>query len=145
MKKLTNLFLTMMVLVLAGCANNNDVVEVDSNAVGRLQTYKTGVISSIKHVVIKDDGDGSTIGMISGAVLGAVLFKGSAGAVAAVAGGVAGHYAGKDLGKSNGQELTVALDGGGSVVTITKGHKFEDGQHVRIVMEGNKVTEVDHN
>lgn len=146
MKKLTNLFLTIMVVVLAGCAHySNDVAEVDSDSVGVLETYKTGRISSIKHVVIKDDGTGSTIGAISGAVLGAVLFKGGAGAVAAVGGGVAGYYAGKDLGKSNAQELTIKLDSGDTVVTITKGHKFEDGQHVRIVMNGDKVAEVDHN
>jgi outer membrane lipoprotein SlyB len=145
MKKLINFLLTITVVTLAGCSNNYGTAEVDADSVGNLETYKTGIISSIKHVVIKDDGTGRTIGAVTGAVLGAVLFKGAAGAVAAVGGGVAGYYAGKDLGKSNGQELTITLDSGGSVVTITKGHKFAEGQHVRIVMEGDKVTEVDHN
>jgi outer membrane lipoprotein SlyB len=145
MKKLTHLFLITMVVVLAGCSNYGGA-KVDSDSVGRLETTKLGIITSIRHVVIKDDGTGRTIGVVAGAVLGAVLFKGPTGsALGAVAGGVGGYYAGKDLGKSNGQELIIMLDDGGSVTTITKGHKFEDGQHVRIVMDGNKVTEVDHN
>lgn len=144
MNKLIIIFFSITTLTLAACASNG-INEVDPGATEYLMGYKDGVVTEIKPVVIKDTGTGSFLGAITGAVIGSTIGGGNGSALSTLGGGLLGAYAGNEAGKSNAQELTVELNNGNSVITVTKGKKFSVGQHVRIVTEGDRVVSVEHN
>lgn len=142
MKKISSLFL-IAVILLTGCATQG-VSEVNPEATGYLMRSESGIIESIKPVVIKDTGTGSFLGAITGAVLGSTIGRGRGNTLATLGGGLLGAYAGNQVGKANAQELDVDLDSGSHVVVIAKGDKFSVGQHVKIVLRGDRVVSVEH-
>jgi len=144
MNKLIIIFLTITTLTLGACASDG-INEVNPDSTEYLMNYKDGIVTEIKPVVIKDTGTGGFLGAITGAVIGSTMGEGRGSALTTLGGGLLGAYAGNEAGKTNAQELTVELNNGSSVITITKGQKFSTGQHVRIVMENNRVVSVEHN
>ena len=144
MNKLIIILFSITTLTLAACASNG-INEVNPGATEYLMNYKDGIVSEIKPVVIKDAGTGGFLGAITGAVIGSTMGGGRGSALTTLGGGLLGAYTGNEAGKSNAQELTVKLNNGDSVITITKGQKFSVGQHVRIVTEDNRVVSVEHN
>ncbi len=132
-----------LALVFVGCAQPG-VQEVGAGATNYVLNYETGTIVSIRSVVIKDNGTGTFIGGLIGAVLGSTMGRGRGSALTTLAGGLAGAYAGNQIGKANAQELTVQLDGSeATIVAITKGMKYYTGEHIRIVKRDRKIIRVE--
>ena len=129
-------------LFLSGCATRG-VNEIDPSAVNYELSYQVGTIESLKPVVIKDNGTGTFVGAITGAVLGSLVGKGRGNTLATLAGGLGGAYAGNQLGKANALELSVLLDDGRRVVVIAKGKDFYKGERVRIVKRNGRVYSVE--
>jgi outer membrane lipoprotein SlyB len=130
-------------LVFSGCATNQGP-EYDGNSYAQIKTIETGVVIKNKPVVISDNGTGKFLGAIIGAVVGSTFGSGNGSTLMALGGGVGGYYAGKEVGKANGNELTVELDDGRTVVVVVKGNKFKTGDRVEIIKDGNKVAQVDY-
>ncbi len=129
-------------LFFGGCATRG-LQEMDANAVNYEMSYEVGIVKHIKPVVIKDNGTGTFLGAIAGAVLGSLVGEGRGNTLATLAGGVGGAYAGNQVGKANAQELSVTLDNGGNVVVLAKGKKFYVNQRVRIVKHDGRVYSVE--
>lgn len=137
MKKVL-LLVGIIAIIFSGCTKMYNSNEVSLSNVNKIYTYKSGVVTKVKGVVIKDDGSGSMIGAVTGVVLGSLIGEGKGNALATLAGGLSGFYVGKELGKANGKELYVKLDDGREVVIIVKGVDINVGDRVRVVMDGNK-------
>jgi len=141
--KLTILFLSITFLTLGACATNGGN-EVESGSSAYLMQAKSGIITEIKPVVIKDSGTGTFVGALTGAALGSTIGGGRGRTLTALGGGLAGAYAGREIGKANAQQLMVKLDSGNSVVVIAKGKSFAVGEEVKIITNGNQVVTVEH-
>jgi len=139
-----NFLVTVLVgsLFLGGCAARG-VNEVDPNAVNYELSYQVGTIESIKPVVIKDNGTGTFVGALTGAVLGSLVGKGRGNTLATLGGGLGGAYAGNQLGKANALELSVLLEDGRRIVVIAKGKNFYKGQRIRVVKHAGRVYSVE--
>ncbi len=119
--KIFKILLVSLVLLFAGCAQQG-LQEVEPGATNRIMYYETGTIASIKPVAIKDNGNGTFIGGLVGAVLGSVVGRGRGSVLASLAGGLGGAYVGNQIAKANAQELTIQPDNGGEdIVVVTKG------------------------
>lgn len=129
-------------LFLNGCAARG-VNEIDPSAVNYELTYQVGTVESLRPVVIKDNGTGTFIGAITGAVLGSLVGKGRGNTLATLAGGLGGAYAGDQVGKANALELSVLLDDGRRIVVIAKGKNFYKGERVRVVKHNGRVYSVE--
>jgi len=137
MKKVL-LLVGIIAIVFSGCAKLYNSNEVSLSNLNKIYTYKNGVVTKVRGVVIRDDGSGTMIGAATGVVLGSLIGKGKGNALAKLAGGLSGFYVGQELGKANGKELYVKLDDGREVVIIVKGVDINVGDRVRVVMDGNK-------
>ena len=129
-------------LFLSGCATRG-VNEVDPNAVNYELSYQVGTVESIRPVVIKDNGTGTFVGAITGAVLGSLVGRGRGNTLATLAGGLGGAYAGNQVGKANALELSVLLDNGRRIVVIAKGKDFYKGERIRVVKHAGRVYSVE--
>ena len=142
MKKFYLYIFTGVLLIFSGCAQPG-LEEVDSSSTHYVAHYQTGTIVSIKRVAIKDNGTGTFLGGLIGAVLGSTVGRGRGSVLASLGGGLAGAYVGNQVGKANAQELTIDLDNGEHVVVITKGLKHFIGEHIRIVKRGGRIISVE--
>jgi outer membrane lipoprotein SlyB len=129
------------VLLITGCATTNGP-EYDGTSYQEIKTYEIGTVEGIRKVSISDNGTGTFIGALVGAVVGSTVGQGNGSVLASLAGGLGGAYVGKQAGKSNAQELSVQLDNGENVVVVAKGDKFQIGDKVKIIKDGNKVDQV---
>ncbi len=142
--KFFKIFIFAAAIVLSGCAQRG-AIEVGPNATNYIMNFETGKVIAIRPVVIKDNGAGTFIGAITGAVLGSMIGRGNGTTLATLAGGLGGAYAGNQLGKANAQELTIKLTKNGTdVVTVVKGQEFYVGERVRIVKKyGRRISSVE--
>jgi len=129
-------------IMLGGCANTFSAPTVSQDDAKRVMSYETGTVKSVRNVIIKDNGAGTLLGAVTGAVLGHMVGGGRGKDLATLGGGLVGAYAGSQAGSANAQELTVHLDKGGDVVVIAKGVRFSAGSRVKIVNDGGKVVSV---
>ena len=130
-------------VLFTGCTqlyNSNEVALSDVNVI---YTYKTGVVESVKKVIIKDDGSGVMTGAVAGTVLGSLFGKGKGNVLTTLLGGVSGAYIGYEAGKANGEELYIKLDDGRNIVAIVKGINIKAGDKVRVVLDGNRIIRVE--
>ena len=130
-------------IIFSGCTKMYNSNEVSLSDLNRVYTYKSGIVTKVRGVVIRDDGSGSMIGVVAGTVLGSFLGKGKGNTLATLAGGLTGVYAGNELGKANGKELYIHLDDGREIVTIVKGVEINVGDKVRVIMDGNRIIRVE--
>lgn len=142
MKKVL-LLVGIIAIIFSGCTKMYNSNEVSLSNLNKIYTYKNGVVTKVRGVVIRDDGSGTMIGAATGVVLGSLIGEGKGNALATLAGGLSGFYVGKELGKANGKELYIKLDDGREVVIIVKGVDINVGDRVRVVMDGNKIIRVD--
>lgn len=142
MRKVLSIVLAAGLLLLSGCAARGEQ-EISPNAVNYEMSYQVGDIEHINPVIVKDDGTGTFLGAITGAVLGSMVGKGNGNTLATLLGGLGGMYAGDQAGKSNAQELSVALRNGRHVVVVAKGNNFQVGERVRIVKHNGVVYSVE--
>jgi len=136
-------FYLFMVLVFTGCTqmyNSNEVSVSDAN---RVYTYKTGVVQSVRQVVMKDNGSGVLSGAFIGSVLGGLFGKGSGNTLSSLAGTLGGAYAGHEMDKAYAQELFIKLESGQEIVTVVKGVNLRPGDRVRVIFSGRKILRVE--
>ena len=127
------------IVLFTGCTQMYNSNEVALNDVNVMYTYKTGVVTDVKKVIIKDDGSGAMTGAITGTVLGSLFGKGKGNVLTTLLGGLSGAYAGYELDKANGEELYIKLDDGRNIVAVVKGVNIQKGDRVRVVVEGNRI------
>lgn len=136
------LFIAVLVLF-SGCAKMYNSNEVSINEAGYVYTYKTGVVESVKKVVLKGEGDGVSAGVMTGTVLGSLFGKGKGNVLATLLGGLGGAYAGAELDKANGEELFIKLEDGRDIVVYVRGVDIQKGDRVRVILNGSKVIRVE--
>jgi len=130
------------ILLFSGCATNTGP-EYDGKNYNQIKKYEIGTVIKSRPVVITDDGSGKFFGALVGTVLGSLVGRSSGKTLAMLGGGIGGYYAGGEIAKANGEELTVELDNGENIVVVIKGNRFNAGDRVKIIKDGNKVAEVD--
>jgi outer membrane lipoprotein SlyB len=135
--------MSIIILVFTSCATNTGP-EYSASSYNEIKTIKYGVILDERGVVIKDNGLGTFLGAISGAVLGSLVGSASGKTLATLGGGLAGMYVGDKAGEANAEELTVKLDDGESVVVVAKGDNYKVGDRVKIITDGNRVAAVEN-
>jgi len=124
-----------------GCAQRN-APEYSGVTYQQIKRYEIGKVEAIRPVVISDNGKGTFLGALVGAVLGSTVGRGNGNTLATLAGGLGGAYVGSEANRANAQELSVRLDNGEHIVVVTKGDKFLVGDRVKIIKEGNRVDQV---
>jgi outer membrane lipoprotein SlyB len=135
--------LGLSAVLFTGCTqlyNSNEVALSDVNVI---YTYKTGVVESVKKVIIKDDGSGVMTGAVAGTVLGSLFGNGKGNVLTTLLGGLTGAYIGYEADKANGEELYIKLDDGRNIVAIVKGINIKAGDKVRVVLDGNRIIRVE--
>jgi outer membrane lipoprotein SlyB len=142
MKK-TLMALGLGAVLFTGCTQMYNSNEVALNDVNVMYTYKTGVVTGVKKVIIKDNGTGVMTGAITGTVLGSLLGNGKGNVLTTLIGGLGGAYAGYEADKANGEELYIKLDSGKNIVAIVKGVNIQPGDKVRIVINGRRIIRVE--
>jgi len=142
--KLKNIIVAMFSLCLLSACATNGVPEVNPEAVNYEMTYQEGVITQVKHVMIKDNGNGTFLGAAIGAVLGSMFGQGNGNGLSMLGGGLGGAYVGNQIGKENAQELYVQLKDNRHIVVIAKGKRFIVGEKIRVVNRDGVVFRVEH-
>jgi outer membrane lipoprotein SlyB len=120
--------------------NSNDVDLYNTNGI---YTHKTGTITDVRYVTIRDDGSGTFLGTVVGSVLGSMIGHGKGKTLATLGGGLAGAYAGNRLDRANGEELFIHLNDGRDIATVVKGVVFRPGEKVRVVFNGSKILRIE--
>jgi len=136
------LVLFVSLLVFGGCARD-DVPEYDGRSYQQIKRYDIGEVTSVRPVVISDNGTGKFLGALIGGVVGYTIGGGDGKTLASLGGGLLGGYAGKEIGRANASELSVRLDRGENVVVVVKGQNIKVGDRVKIIKDGNKVAQVE--
>ena len=135
------LIVSIAMMFLSGCASS-DGPEYDGSTYQQIKSYEIGKVEGIRHVVVSDNGTGTFLGALTGAILGSTVGNGNGSTLAALAGGLGGMYVGSQVNKANAQELSVKLENGEHIVVIAKGKGFHVGDKVKIIKDGNKVDQV---
>jgi outer membrane lipoprotein SlyB len=143
MKEIILTTASVMMLVLGGCAQTGGIPEVDAQSTQYMMSSQSGIVTDVRAVVVKDEGNGSFLGAVTGGVIGSTMGGGRGSLLTTLAGGLIGMYAGNELGKSNAQELSVTLDSKEEVVVISKGTEFGIGSRVKIVKRNGRIFNVE--
>lgn len=140
-------------ILLSSCAQDSLTGDTYSRGeAGRAQSVQTGRITSIRPVKIEGGSQGgSLVGALAGGFLGSNIGGGraanTAGAVGgALVGSAIGSHAQQAASSRNGIEISVRLDGGGSlaiVQEVSPREPFYIGDRVRILGSGDR-TRVSH-
>ena len=113
------------------------------NDVNVMYSYETGIVTDVKKVIIKDDGSGEMTGAMTGTVFGGLFGNGKGSILTTLLGGLSGAYAGYVLDKANGEELYIKLNDGRNIVAIVKGVNIQEGDKVRVIINGNRIIRVE--
>jgi outer membrane lipoprotein SlyB len=140
-------------ILLSSCAQDSLTGDTYSRGeAGRAQSVQTGRITSIRPVKIEGGNQGGTlVGALAGGFLGSNIGGGraanTAGAVGgALVGSAIGSHAQQAASSRNGIEISVRLDGGGSlaiVQEVSPREPFYIGDRVRVLGSGDR-TRVSH-
>ncbi|HWU83668.1 MAG TPA: glycine zipper 2TM domain-containing protein [Methylophilaceae bacterium] len=150
MRHNTMIVITVVALLLGGCASSNSGSVYSRDEARRVQTVKTGVVESVRQV--KLEGTKSPVGTAGGAVVGGVagsqVGHGAGQAIAtvvgAIVGGIAGAAAEEGITRKDGIEITVKLDSGPLVAIVQEADEvFQPGEKVRLIESGG-TTRVSH-
>lgn len=145
MKRYQLLLVLLALAVLVGCTNKYNPNVYSGNQAMQADKISYGTITRINAVTIKDENTGVGLvgGGIAGGVLGSQIGGGSGRVVGAVGGALLGAAAGAlaedEFQKTDGVQITVRLDSGGSVsiVQAAEGSNFSVGQRVRVITSPN--------
>lgn len=140
-------------ILLSSCAQDSLTGDTYSRGeAGRAQSVQTGRITSIRPVKIEGANQGGAlVGALAGGFLGSNIGGGrasnTAGAVGgALVGSAIGSHAQQAASSRNGIEISVRLDGGGSLAIVQEVNPREPfyiGDRVRILGSGDR-TRVSH-
>jgi outer membrane lipoprotein SlyB len=134
--------LPAVAVAVVGCASRSSMPVYDRTQIGQVVSEQKGEVVSVRDVLIKGQttqagstGAGARIG--SAAVTGAILGAPER-AVAAVVGSMAGSAAGARMDDRRGEEVTVMLEGGKTVVIVQEREAgvapLAAGEKVRVQM-----------
>jgi len=141
--------ITILLLILVGCASSRSGEVYSRDEARRAQTVQMGTVESVKSVQI--EGTKTPAGPVAGAVVGGVagstIGRGSGRALAtvlgAVAGGVAGSVVEEKATQKPGLEITVRLDGGRIISVVQEADvPFAAGDRVRVLTSADGTTRV---
>jgi outer membrane lipoprotein SlyB len=141
--------LLVLLAATAGCQSHPSNLPVYSaSEANQLRTSQMGTVDSVRAVIIQgDEGVKTSIGQSVGGSLGRSVAMGGnpvtavAGAAGSVVGQIAGGAVQKNVASTEGQEITVALDDGTTVVIVQKNNPaYVGGERVKLVGSGSKVT-----
>jgi len=130
-------------LVFSGCTKLYNSNEVSLSETNKILSYETGIVTSVRNVVIKDDGSGAVTGALAGSVIGSLFGNGKGNILSTLLGTLSGAYVGYESDKANAQELFIKLDDGRNVVAIVKGVKIAPGDKVRLILDGGRIVRVE--
>lgn len=142
--------LAITLLLTTGCAPRG----YETRTVGQQMTVQSGVVQSVKEVVINNQGAGNALGAIVGAVAGGALGNQIGGGVGkdvatvagTVLGGVAGGSVGDQLDTQYGQEVIVQLNNGQTVATVLRINEttpmLAPGQAVNVFFSGSSISNI---
>ena len=128
-------------LIVGGCTFPSKSVTVPRSQVGMLQNVDLGRVVQVRTVEI--DGEKTLLGLTGGAALGGAAAYPGAGAntgdyvvqaAASVVGAIAGQAVEELATREQGQELTIVLDNGSTVVVVqeTDDGFFREGDRVQV-------------
>lgn len=147
------ILLLSTVLLLGACASGKSGDVYTRDQVRQVQTYKVGVIESVRDVRIEGTKSqiGSTAGTLIGGIAGSGASQGKTGQVAsvigAVVGGMAGAAAEESYTRENGFEFSITLEDGSHISVVQEksvnDETFKVGDKVRVI-ENAGVTRVTH-
>lgn len=132
-----------LALALSGCAGMGmGGGDYSRGQTQQVMTVKQGTVQSVRPVAIQGtkSGTGTLAGGLLGGALGSGIGRGTGRLVGAVGGAIVGGLAGsateEAATKQNGVEITVDLDGGGTVAVVQgadPGVAFGAGDRVRVL------------
>jgi outer membrane lipoprotein SlyB len=141
------------VLLLVACASGKSGDVYTRDQVRQVQTYKVGVIDSIRDVRI--EGTKSQVGTTAGTLIGGIAGSGASqgktgqvvGVIGAVVGGLVGAAAEEGYTRENGFEFAITLEDGSHISVVQEkavnDETFKAGDKVRVI-ENAGVTRVTH-
>ena len=142
--------LAMTLILTAGCAPKGYA----QSAVGQNMTVESGIVQSVKRVVVDNNGVGNTLGGIVGSVAGGAAgghVGGGTGQIVssvlgAAIGGVVGGTVGNNIDTDYGQEVIVKLNNGKTVATVLRINEtttaLSPGQAVNVFSSGGKISNI---
>ena len=147
------IFPLSIVLLLVACASGKSGDVYTRDQVRQVQTYKVGVIESVREVRI--EGTKSQVGTAAGTIVGGIAGSGAsqgktgqvAGVIGAVVGGMVGAAAEEGYTREDGLEFAIALEDGSHISVVQEksvnDETFKVGEKVRVI-ESAGVTRVTH-
>ena len=152
MKNMLLLFLLLATTGLAGCASSLSGDSYSRNEARTTQRVEYGIVEQLRPVKIEGTKTpiGSGAGAIVGGIAGSGIGSGKASKVMTVVGAVAGGMTGaaieEGVTRTQGVEITVKMNNGGSIAivqTLTPNARFTVGDRVRVISSGQS-TRVAH-
>jgi outer membrane lipoprotein SlyB len=145
MNKLISVVLIIFVSIFSGCTYKDNI---NQSNVGYTSQVVYGTITSVKDIIVDDNGDGQVLGAIAGGVIGNTMGQGNGRTLMTGLGAIIGAISGKKLNQSVGQELTILLDNGMEIATsvrITKEtpKSYREGDKVKIYYQRGKVKKIE--
>lgn len=128
-------------VLLTGCASNAAYETVPSATAGRSQSVSEGTVIGVRKVNIEGEAThvGHTSGTIGGAAVGQTVGRGSGRTLAtaggAIVGGIVGGQIEKAITAKVGQEITIELDDGYTIVVVQERTEpeFREGDRVSVL------------
>lgn len=133
----------------SGCASSTSGNVYSRETTRRAQEVQTGTVQSVDAVEIQGErsGVGAVAGGAAGGVAGSTIGRGSGSTLAAVGGALAGAAAGafaeEEITGAKGQEITVQLESGKTIVVVQEADtEFQPGDRVRVITAPDGTTRV---
>jgi len=124
-----------------GCASSNGSYYTKSD-INSYSTVKSGTVINVKRILLNDNGTGTLLGGIVGGVVGNQIGSGRGRTVATVAGALLGGAAGNKINETDGAKLTIRLDSGQIIETVTEDYSFRKGDRVKIEFQNGVLKKI---
>jgi outer membrane lipoprotein SlyB len=127
-------------LAVGGCASSRSSLPVyNPSQVGTVMSTRKGQIVAVRDVIIKaPPPSNASIGSVIGGGVGRSATTGNPGAIGGAVGSVIGANVGARADEKRGEELTIAVEGGYTVVIVQEqgDAPFAPGEKVQIITGG---------
>ncbi len=142
-KKLNALILVLLSLSMVACTQVSTVETSYLPNAGNASIIE-GTVTSIEHDKTAASGSKQAIGTLIGVGVGALFGSGKGKAAAAVAGGVIGDAATNHFYGDQIESMTIHLDNDQYINVKVKGNPFNQGDRVKVSMQGGHVSGIVH-
>lgn len=174
MSRFFSLFVSLVILLTAGCAGGNGmfgeaeaepaaserrepVATYDREQVGQVQEKQRATVVSLEPVDIEEQGleTGTILGAVAGGLAGRQVGSGTGRDIMTVVGAVAGGYAGSEIesrmdertAQAEGVAVGLELDNGRDITVVEEleeDERFRVGERVTVVFEGDDQAHIEH-